>query len=240
VAGVAAGAQADPITTVDSNSTAATDPSTTVLGFDTSKSFIGTTGVTATNNGASATPTGNELKLTPVAGGTFLSPSFLSLGAFQANTLGAGQSVTYSNTPFHFMFSADSINGQTGITPNDTQNAPLDIGGVLNGTLSGPSQSSVTATFGSFDDKNVFHPYTPADSFKFNTGLYTSTLTLPNNPVALVPSSTNNGMTTTQAFLTSTAVGSPVPEPSTVVLFAAVTAGLGFRHRLRRARAGAR
>ena len=64
------------------------------------------------------------------------------------------------------------------------------------------------------------------------------TLKIANNPLSIVPSSTYNGMTTAQGMLTTyfTATA-PVPEPSTVVLFSATIAGLGFRHRLRRARA---
>lgn|GEM_PF-749811 len=228
VAGVATAARADSI---QSNQTTAADLSTTVLGYDTAQSYIENKGITGD---------ANALKIIPVAGGTFLTPSFLSLGAFQSANLDAGQSTTFNNTPFHFKFAADSINGQTGFSPNDASTAhPLDLSGVLNGTLNGPNQSSVTATFGKFDDKGVFQPYTSSDEFKFSTGLYNNSLKLPNNPVAIVPYTTNNGLTTAQAFLTNNSVSSPVPEPSTVVLFAATAAGLGFRHRLRKARAAA-
>jgi hypothetical protein len=232
VTGAAASAQADPILPTSPITTPTTpDLSSTVLGYDTAQSSIGTTGVTGDPSG---------LKISSVAGGTFLTPSYLSLGAFQTSALPAGQTTTYTNTPFHIMFAADSINGQTGITPNGAaSSAPIDLGGVLNGTLTGGNNSQLTATFGKFVN-GVFTPYTSTDSFKFNTGLYANTLTLPTNPVPIVPSTTNGGVTTLQAFLTSTPVGSPVPEPSTVVLFAATVAGLGFRHRLRKARAALR
>jgi len=231
VAGAAAGARADVMSTTGLTTATPSDPGTTVLGFDTSKSFIGTTGITGD---ASA------LKITPVVGGTFLSPSYLSLGAFQAKALDPGQSVTFNNTPFHFQFSADSINGQTGISPNATATTPIDLGGVINGTLTGSNQSNVTATFGQFKNDGPFDPTQPfSDTFKFTTGLYTNTLQLPTNPVAVVPFSTNGGQSTARAYLTSASIGSPVPEPSTVVLFAATVVGLGFRHRLRTARAAA-
>lgn len=239
-AGAAAGARADAITPT----TPVTPPSGTVLGYDTSTSTIDSTGITGD---ASA------LKITSVAGGTFLTPSYLSLGAFQTKALDPGQSVTFTNTPFHFKFVTDSINGNplatvdpttkavtNLVTPNDAGPAtPLDVGGVLNGTLNGSNQSTVTATFGKFVN-GAFQPYTSADAFNFSTGIYTNTLKVPTDPVPIVPFSTNNGLTTTQAFLTNNSVTSPVPEPSTVVLFAATVVGLGFRHRLRKARLEAR
>lgn len=236
-AAVTAGARADIIPTT----TITPDLGSTVLGYDTANSSIDTTKGVTTTGGADAT---SALKITSVAGGTFLTPSFLSLGAFQAASLGSGQSVTYNNTPFDFSFKADSLNGANGLAPNET---PVNLSGVLNGTLTGNSQSSLTAQFGKWvtdsAGKSVFQPYTPQDTFKFNTGLssgilYANTLTLPNNPVAIVPYTTNNGLTTAQAFLSSNSIGSPVPEPSTIVLFAATAVGLGFRHRLRKGRSG--
>ena len=54
--------------------------------------------------------------------------------------------------------------------------------------------------------------------------------------MSIVPSTTNMGMSTVQAMLTTTVTPvTAAPEPSTVVLFAATIAGLGLRHRLRRA-----
>lgn len=195
------------------------DPMTsTLIAYDTVGSSIGTSGVTT--SGGATTP---ALSFVPLTGGAFMSPSTLDLGMFQTAALAAGQSVTYSNTPFDIKFTVDGVNGQTGFMPNGT---PVDLTGTLNGTISGPNQSSVMATFDA-----------PASS-AFATGLYANTLAITNNPVSVVPSTTNNGMTTVQAMLTTTITpATPAPEPSTVVLFAATIAGLGLRHRLRRARA---
>ena len=225
VAGTAAGGRADTMTTLPIATVPA--PSATVLGYNTSGSSIDPTGISGD---------ADAFKITSVAGGTFLNPSYLSLGAFQAPTLADGQSLTFSNTPFHFTFQADTINGLSVVNnsaPNDT---PIALGGVLNGTLSS-NQSTLNATFGKTDPTSgMFTPYTATDTFKFKTGLYTNTLTLPNNPVAIVPFTTNNGMTTAQAFLANASLTSPVPEPSTLLLFAATAVGLGFRHRLRKAK----
>jgi len=203
------------------------DSNPTLLAFDTVGSSINTA------VGVTGDPT--ALSLVPVAGGSFLSPSSLSLGAFQAKGLAAGQSTTFTNTPFDIKFTADAVGGQA-VQPNQT---PINITGVLNGTLSGPDQSNVTATF----DKPAATPLLDASvdptkvaTYPFMTGLYTNTLTVPDNPLTVVPSTTGGGMTTAQAVLNNSAITSPVPEPTSVVLFAATAAGLVFRHRLRRDR----
>ncbi len=183
-----------------------------LIAYETSGS-IGTTGITGTPG---------AITYTSLVGASFLSPSTLDLGAFQATPLAAGQTVTYDNTPFDIKFKVDNVDNSTGtVTPNQT---PIDITGVLNGTATGPNQSSVTATFN-----------TPSSTFA--TGLYTNTLQIANNPLSIVPSSSFNGQTTVQGTLTTVVTpAAPAPEPSTIVLFAATIAGLGLRqrHRLRR------
>ncbi len=193
------------------------DPMTsTLVAYDTVGSTIGTTGMTSTG-GTPATP---PIAFVPLTGATFMSPSSLGLGVFQASALSAGESVTYTNTPFDLKFRVDGVNGATGFLPNGT---PVDITGTLNGTLTGSNQSSVVATFNA--------PATAA----FATGLYSNTLAISNNPISIVPSTTFNGVSTVQAMLTTSITpATPAPEPSTVVLFAATVAGLGLRHRLRR------
>jgi hypothetical protein len=211
------GAWADAIP-VDVNSGQAS--SSTLLTYNTVGSWVGA-GVGS--DGSSASP----ITFVPVTG-TALTPSNLSLGAFQAAAVAAGQSVTFYNTPFDIKFNATAVNGATDFQPNGT---PVDITGVLNGTL-GPNQSSVTATFGGT---------TGAYSYpEFTTGLYSNLLSIPNNPLEIVPSTTNNGTTTAQAQISTVlSVNAPVPEPSTVVIFAATIAGLAFRHRIRRTRIAA-
>jgi hypothetical protein len=173
------------------------------------------------DNGTGVTGTPG-LSIDSVMGGSFMSPSSLNLGAFHAEALASGQSTTYSNTPFHFTFKALTVDGAA---PQVNQ-TPIDVSGVLNGTLSGPSQSSVTATF----DK------ASPGSYQFLTGLYSNTLTIPDSPLSIVPSTTNSGVTTAQAILSNIAITSPVPEPSTILLFASTVIGLGLRRQIRRSR----
>ncbi len=218
VAMAAGGTRADSMASSDS-------ATSTLLAYDTVNSTIGTSGVTVSGG----TLTNPAISFVPLTGGTFLSPSSLALGVFQAQALPDGASVTYNNTPFDIKFNVDGVNGITNFQPNGT---PIDITGELNGTLSA-NQSSVKATF----DAPAAAVAAPGDptSFAFATGLYANTLTLASNPITIVPSTSNNGMTTAQAVLTTqVAATAPVPEPSTIVLFAATIAGLGFRHRLRR------
>ena len=167
----------------------------------------------------------------PVSGASFLAPSSLSLGAFQVGSLASGQSVTYNNTPFSIKFSPTQI-GDSMPTPGQD---PFNITGHLSGTITGGSQSSVMATF----DKPPVTTTTvdPTDpGYHFNTGLYANTLKVADNPLTLVPSSSNHGMTSIQANLVASTFSAPVPEPSTILLFAATAAGLGLRRQIRRAR----
>jgi hypothetical protein len=189
---------------------AAAMPAAPVMTFSTVGSTI-TNGATV-----SGTP---AVSFTPLMGSQFLAPSALSFGKFTVAALPDGQSVTYNNTPFDIKFAA----------PGSTPSA-IDITGKLNGTIVGSSQSSVMATFD------------PLKTSTFQSGSYTNTLQLPTSPVWVVPSSSNHGETTIQAFLSSVKVttpssqdlGSPapVPEPSTVLLFAATMGGLFLRRRL--------
>lgn len=210
VAAAAGTAQAAPITT------------SPMMTYNTIGSMVGDPGMAISPD---------TVSYVPVSGASFLAPSSLSLGAFQVKTLPAGQTVTYDNIPFTIKFATTQIGGDTP-TPNST---PFTISGHLSGTINGPSQSNVVATF----DK-LPPPPTSTDmtdpGFQFKTGLYANTLKIADNPLTLVPSSTNNGMTTVQANLVTSTYIAPVPEPSTILLFAATAAGLGLRRQIRRAR----
>lgn len=185
-----------------------------LMTYNTIGSTIGTTGVT-----------GNPaVRFIPVTGGGFLAPSNLSFGKFQIDALAAGERTTYNNTPFTMRFQADALNGQS-IEPNET---PIEVTGVLNGEVVGDSQSTVVATFN------------PLTKSEFQTGLYTNTLALPDGPLRLNPSTSNGGMTTAQAFLSNTSLDpNPIPEPSTLALFAVTMFGFAARRRLLGHRAAA-
>ena len=210
VAAAAGAAQAAPITTAP------------MMTYDTTVgSLIGPSGQTNVTD---------PITYVPVSGASFLAPSSLSLGAFQVNALAAGQSVTYNNTPFSIKFAPTKV-GDSTPTPDQL---PFNITGHLTGTVSGGSQSSVMATFDAPPTTATSDPTNPG--YHFNAGLYANTLKVADNPLTLVPSSSNKGMTTIQANLVSSTYTAPVPEPSTILLFAATVAGLGLRRQIRRAR----
>jgi hypothetical protein len=90
------------------------------------------------------------------------------------------------------------------------------VSGVLNGLVSGPSTSTVTATL------------TAPPSGLINLGSNgTAEFNLPTSTLLLAPSTSNSGTTTAQGLVTL--AESPVPEPSTIALFLTTVGGLGLR-----------
>ena len=161
------------------------------------------------------------ISLNTVNIGSFTNPSSFSLGEFQVAELPEGTSTTYANTPFHFTFQSKMIDGVEPV-PNAT---PIVVQGVLNGAVNGSNQSTVVA---SFDATSI-----P----EFATGLYSNNLSIPDLNLSLVPSTSNGGRTTAQAYLLATPSATPIPEPTTIALFLTTLAGLGLRHRVRAGRA---
>lgn len=181
-----------------------------LVSYNTIGSTIGTDGVT-----------GNPaIKFIPVSG-SFYAPSNMSFGKFQIDPLGSGEKTTYANTPFALRFTADALNGK----PIELNESPIEVTGVLNGDVMGDGLSTVVATFDKLADA------------EFQTGMYLNTLTLPDGPLRLNPSTSNDGVTTAQAFLSNVSFDpNPIPEPSTLALFAVTLFGFGARRRLLRRR----
>jgi hypothetical protein len=158
--------------------------------------------------------------------------SNLPIGAFEVAALPVGTSTTYTNTPFSITYIPSMYNGSpvTGVNP-------VTITGTLTGTISGPYQSSVEATFN------------PVTSGSFTLGGASSTLSILDNQKLLVPSSAG-GLTTVEAVIAtigghneapagSGSSNNNVPEPSTIALFLSTMGGLGLRRLVRNRRARA-
>jgi hypothetical protein len=165
---------------------------------------IGMTGITGAN----------VISFVPEAAGAFTSPSAFSLGTFVVGYLPPGQTTTYDHTPFSITYAALKVNDEEPM-PNQS---PITVSGFLNGTVTGPTQSDVVATF------------SPVANPTFLTGDYINKLSVLDPQVSLVPSTTNGGRTTAQAHIQVSAA--PIPEPTTIALFATTIVGLGLRRRL--------
>jgi hypothetical protein len=168
----------------------------------------------------------NVISFVPVKDAKVDTSSNISLGYFQVAGLSPGQSTTYHDTSFTLTVVP------TGFNSADVNDKPITISGHLNGTVMGPYQSSVQASFD------------PITNAKFDLPGGSGKLDLlPNSTELLVPSSVNNGQTTLQAHVTISASPSPTPapEPSTIALFLSTVGGLGLRRfvQSRRQRAAA-
>jgi hypothetical protein len=205
---MAPGASADVIDVTAAQAEAAAAAATPVVSdmmYSTSGS-IGMTGVTGAN----------VISFIPEAASAFTTPSAFSLGTFVVGYLPPGAKTTYDKTPFTITYTALKVNGAE---PTVNQ-SPVVISGFLNGTVGGPSSSSVVATF------------SPISDSEFLTADYLNKLSVLDPQVALVPSTTNGGRTTAQAHLRVSAA--PIPEPTTIALFATTLVGLGLRRRFSR------
>src|SRR5207249_4424995 len=151
--------------------------------------------------------------------GDYAAPSSFSLGEFLVAPLQPGVGATYDHTPFSITYLTNTVDGSPPL-PNET---PLTITGFLDGSINGPSQSNVVATFN------------PLDSTSFRTGGFVNSLRILDAAVSLVPSSTNGGRTTAQGRNSVQQVPTNnSPEPATIAVFLTAAAGFGLRRRSRK------
>lgn len=190
------------------------------LSYSTSGQVDPTSGVTGTNV-VSFVPLSSSNAVDLSGGATNA-----GLGNFVLSPLAASASTTYKNTPFKISFLPASYKGDTSVSGD----APVVLTGKLNGVVTGPSSSTVQATFD------------PVSSGMVGLGTAgTASFTLPTGSLFLAPSTSNAGMSSAQGLVTFTpGVGTgngggaggaeaPVPEPSTIALFLTTVGGLGLR-----------
>ena len=191
---------------------AAISTNDSILGYSTAGSIDTTT----TADGVSGT---NVISFVPITNSQVSATSNVPLGYFQVAAEPTGQSTTYTNTPFSINFIPATIAGDT-----PTSSSPVTITGVLNGTITGSNQSSVVATFNTFNG---------VSTLATTGGTYASSLSIPQSSMLpLVPSSAGSGATTVEGMIATQLSPNneiPAPEPSTIALFLSTVCGLGLR-----------
>ena len=190
-----------------------------------------TSGQVDTKTGVSGT---NVISFEPLSSGNSVDLSTgqtnASLGNFVIATDGVA-TTTYKDTPIQISFLPASY-GSTSLKGDD----PVVISGVLNGVVSGPSSSTVTATLNP-PPNGLFSLGTNSQGISNGTAEFT----LPTSTLLLAPSTSNNGTTTAQGLVTSSSGSeSAVPEPSTIALFLTTVGGLGLRRHVLSRRRSAR
>lgn len=178
-----------------------------ILTYSTSGA-VGTTGITGSN----------VISFVPVQSESVDTASNISLGYFQVAPLAAGLSTTYNDTPFSLTLVPNAYDSAT------VNDSPITITGHLNGTVTGPYQSSVQVSFNTITS--------PTFNLPGGTGTFNL---LKNAQELLVPSSVNNGQTTLQGQIATSGI-THTPEPSTIALFVSMVGGLGLRRLVQKRR----
>ena len=180
-----------------------------------SYSTAGSIDASVSNDGVTGA---NVISFVPITSASVDANSNVSLGFFQVAAESGSASTTYNNTPFSITYVPGSIDG------NAITGQAATITGVLNGTVTGSNFSTVVATFTSLTS--------PSSQVVDGSNLVTSTLSIPQGSLFLVPSLSNNGESTAEGSVVSTGVPvneTPAPEPSTIALFLSTVGGLGLR-----------
>jgi hypothetical protein len=180
-----------------------------------SYSTAGSIDASVSNDGVTGA---NVISFVPITSASVDANSNVSLGFFQVAAESGSASTTYNNTPFSITYVPGSIDG------NAITGQAATITGVLNGTVTGSNFSTVVATFTSLTS--------PSSQVVDGGNLVTSTLSIPQGSLFLVPSLSNNGESTAEGSVVSSGVPvneTPAPEPSTIALFLSTVGGLGLR-----------
>lgn len=147
--------------------------------------------------------------------GSFITPGTFVLGQFETPVLPSSATLTYTNTPFNIDVSFSTPSGPA---------SDLIISGLINGTITGNTSSSMVATITSVvqGSESGQLPF-PLNTFQVLA------------PQILAPRGMQGGITNLYAYSSFNAAAETlVPEPSTFALFGTVLVGFGVR-RWRRA-----
>lgn len=134
-----------------------------------------------------------------------IAPGTISLGQFETNPLPPGASLTFQNMPFYV-----DVMIYKGPVPSSA--VELQVNGMLNGTLTGSTGSTLTATLSSV--QQLWGSPLPFSLSNFHVEL----------PQLVAPSGVNGGTTGLYAYISQPL---NTPEPTSCAVFA-LTAGAGL------------
>jgi hypothetical protein len=145
---------------------------------------------------------------TLTTGGTF------DIGKFTVAATPGDGTANYTNIPFQIVLRAQAIDGSAP-SPNET---PIILQGTLSAVLTGGKIDSLTATFPTYSSDPANPPPFPTSVTPFRIGDFTSYLSI---------TSSGNGGGSIQGTLNL----APVPEPTSMMVFAAAAGLVALRAR---------
>jgi hypothetical protein len=156
--------------------------------------------------------------------GSLTTGSGFDLGRFVVDPLPAGRRTTYNQTPFEVAFTPRSVDGVA--IPGGP---PVVLHGLITGTIVGGNSSNASFWIDRMTYPMEETPHFPSYVPPFRAGKFLDSIFDAPDASSWIKPSSMGGSTPLRAVIQSELSPEPVPEPSTIVLFAGLAAVAAFR-----------